>query len=191
VRDAVGESIALVADANGSFAVEDLDTLRVLDGAGLACLEQPLPADDLVGSARVAAALVTPICLDESIGSPGDAAAAIALGACSVVNVKAARVGGLAAAKRVHHVCAAAGVACRIGGMLETGIGRAAAVALGALPGFTVPGDLAATDRYWAEDITAPFVLDDHGHLPVPDGPVAVREDVLDRVTTSVEVLHR
>src|SRR5207249_2367224 len=105
--------------------------------------------------------LRTPICLDESITSARVAAQAIAMGACRVVNVKAGRVGGYLEARRVHDVCAAAGVPVWCGGMLETGIGRAANVALAALPGFTLPGDLSASDRYYEADITTPFVLED------------------------------
>ena len=113
----------------------------------------------------------TPICLDESITSARVAAQAIALGACSIVNIKAGRVGGYLEAVRVHDVCVARGVPVWCGGMLETGIGRAANVALAALPGFTLPGDTSASDRYYARDlVTEPFVFD-AGRLAVPTGP--------------------
>jgi len=133
----------------------------------------------------------TPICLDESIASARDAATAIALGACAVINVKPARVGGYLEARRIHDVAQANGIPVWCGGMLETGIGRAANVALAALPGFTLPGDTSASDRYFATDLTAPFLLDD-GHLTVPTGPgigVEVLPDVLSTVTRSVTTI--
>jgi o-succinylbenzoate synthase len=131
----------------------------------------------------------TPICLDESITSARGAADAIALGACRIVNVKAGRVGGYLEARRVHDVCAASGVPVWCGGMLETALGRAANVALAALPNFTLPGDTSASGRYYEEDICEPFVLRD-GRLSVPTGPglgVSPLPDVLERFTTSVE----
>jgi O-succinylbenzoate synthase len=130
----------------------------------------------------------TPICLDESITSARAAADAIARGACSVVNIKAGRVGGYLEARKVHDVCAAHGVPVWCGGMLETGLGRAANVALAGLPAFSLPGDISASDRYWRTDITTPFVLE-NGHIRVPTGPgLGVRPlpDVLKAVTTSV-----
>jgi O-succinylbenzoate synthase len=183
--------LALQVDANGAYSVGDAEHLAALDPFDLLLIEQPLPAHDLVGHAEVARRLRTPICLDESIESADDAAAAIALGACSVVNVKPGRVGGYLEARRVHDVCSAAGVAVWCGGMLETGIGRAANTALAAMPNFTLPGDLSASDRYYARDITEPFVLHD-GKLRVPAGPgigLTPLPDVLAEVTTSVRNL--
>src|SRR5207237_1752237 len=133
----------------------------------------------------------TPICLDESIESARDAAAAIRLGACAIVNVKPGRVGGYLEARRIHDVCVANGVPVWCGGMLETGIGRAANVALASLPGFTLPGDTSASDRYYSRDVTPPFELVD-GQLRVPTGPgigVDPIMDVLDEISTSVETL--
>jgi O-succinylbenzoate synthase len=135
----------------------------------------------------------TPICLDESITSAQAAADAIALGACSIVNVKPGRVGGYLEARRVHDVCAAHGVPVWMGGMLETGLGRAGNVALAALPGFTLPGDTSASDRYYHQDLTEPFVMVD-GRLKVPTGPglgVAPDPARLAEVTTSVETVRR
>jgi O-succinylbenzoate synthase len=135
----------------------------------------------------------TPICLDESITSAATAAAAIRLGACRIVNIKPGRVGGYLEARRIHDVCVANGVAVWCGGMLETGIGRAANVALAALPGFTLPGDTSASDRYFHTDVTEPFVLSD-GYLTVPDGPglgVEPLPDPLAAVTTSTEWIPR
>ncbi|HEY7175162.1 MAG TPA: enolase C-terminal domain-like protein, partial [Micromonosporaceae bacterium] len=119
------------------------------------------------------------------------AADAIRLGACEIINVKPGRVGGYLEARRIHDVCVAHNVPVWCGGMLETGIGRAANVALAALPGFTLPGDTSASDRYFRTDVTPPFVLED-GHLRVPDGPglgVEPELDVLEEVTTSTEWL--
>lgn len=183
--------LALQVDANGAYSLDDAEALAALDAFDLLLVEQPLAADDLVGHAALARRLRTPICLDESVESAADAAAALALGACSVVNVKPGRVGGYLEARRVHDVCAAAGVPVWCGGMLETGLGRAANAALAALPGFTLPGDLSASGRWYAQDITEPLVLED-GRLAVPTGPgigVAPLPDVLASVTTFVRTL--
>ena len=190
VRAEVGDDVALQVDANGTYQLsQDLDKLRALDSLALQCIEQPLAPDALMDHAALAAALATPICLDETITSTRVAADAIALQACGMVSVKAARVGGWRAARELHDQCAAAGVPCSAGGMLETGVGRAALVALAALPNFTVAGDVSASDRYFVEDVTEPFVLNG-GRLRVPTGPglgVTVRLDVLDRVTVARE----
>lgn len=131
------------------------------------------------------------MCLEESITSARIAVDAIALGACSIVNIKAGRVGGYLEARRIHDVCAAHRVPVWCGGMLETGLGRAANVALAALPNFTLPGDTSASDRYFQRDITTPFVLSD-GHVRVPTGPglgVEPDADALNAVTVSTEWL--
>jgi len=191
VRAAVGPDIALQADANGSFTLADMAYLEALDDCALQCVEQPLPPDDLAAHAELARRIATPICLDESISSAADAQTALEARACRVVNVKPGRLGGIDEAVRVHDLCVAAGASVLCGGMLETGIGRAVNVALASLPGFTVAGDLSASDRYFAEDLTDPFVLDD-GYLRVPDRPgigVEVRTDVVARYTVSAERL--
>jgi len=183
--------LALQVDANGAYDPRDIETLVALDAFNLLLVEQPFPADDLLAHAALARMLRTPVCLDESIGSAAGARAAIELGACSVVNVKAARVGGYLEARRIHDVCVARDVPVWCGGLLETGIGRAANIALAALPGFTLPGDLSASSRYYEHDLTEPFVLDD-GALAVPQGAgigVSPRADVLAEVTTAVETL--
>jgi len=164
-------SIPLQVDANTAYTRADAGWLARLDEFGLSLIEQPLGRDDLTGHAALARILRTPICLDESIVSASSAAQAIGMGACTVVNIKAGRVGGYLEARRVHDVCAALGVPVWCGGMLETGIGRAANLALAALPNCRLPGDTSASDRYWARDlITEPFRLDD-GHIKVPAGP--------------------
>jgi O-succinylbenzoate synthase len=191
VRRRFGD-VALQVDANGTYRVEDWPRLAALDPFDLLLVEQPLPPEDLLGSAEVARRIRTPVCLDESITSAAAAATALAVGACSVVNVKPGRVGGLLEAVRVHDVCRAAGVPVWCGGMLETGLGRAANLALAALPGFTLPGDLSGSARYFARDVTEPFVPED-GRLRVPTGPgigVEPLAPALRELTTSVELLR-
>jgi O-succinylbenzoate synthase len=189
VRERFGDDVLLQVDANTAYTLADARHLARLDPFGLLLIEQPLDEEDVLGHAALAKVVATPICLDESITSARSAAAAITLGACAIVNIKPGRVGGYLEARRIHDVCAAHGVAVWCGGMLETGIGRAANVALAALPGFTLPGDTSASDRYYAADVTPPFVLDS-GHLDVPAGPglgVAPVPDALAAVTTSSE----
>ncbi len=160
-----------------------------LDAFDLLLVEQPLPEDDLLGHAELARAMRTPLCLDESIVSAAAAADAIAMGACRIVNIKPGRVGGYLEARRIHDVCAAHGVPVWCGGMLETGLGRAANLALAALPGFTLPGDTSASERYYRTDLTEPFVLVD-GQVPVPTGPgigVSPIPEILDGVTVARE----
>jgi len=162
--------LALQVDANGSYAAAPGRVLA-LDGFGLLLIEQPLADDDLVGHAELAVRVRTPLCLDESITSAAAARAALALGACRVINIKAGRVGGYLEAVRVHDVCRERGVAVWCGGMLETGVGRAANLALAALDAFSLPGDLSASDRFYAEDLTEPIRLNDDGTIDVPTGP--------------------
>jgi o-succinylbenzoate synthase len=192
VRERFGEDLPLQVDANAAYSRADSATLAALDPYGLILIEQPLAPDDLLGHARLAQVVSTPICLDESITSARLAADAIELGACSIVNIKAGRVGGYLEARRVHDVCAARGIPVWCGGMLETGLGRAANVALGALDNFTLPGDTSASARYFAEDLTEPFVMVD-GRLEVPSGPglgVQPRPDALARFTTARRRIH-
>lgn len=189
VRRAHGPDLALQVDANGSYTPDDVGVLRRLDRFGLQCIEQPLDAADWAGHAALARQLSTPICLDESIGSPAELAAALACGACSVVNVKVARVGGPLQARAVIDVAAAHAAGAWIGGMLETGIGRAANLAVAALSGCTLPGDVSASARFYACDITPPFVVED-GAIAVPTGPGLGVEPirwVMAEVTESVE----
>ncbi|HET7482436.1 MAG TPA: o-succinylbenzoate synthase [Actinomycetota bacterium] len=193
VRKAFGSDLLLQVDANTAYTLADAQHLARLDEFDLLLIEQPLPEDDVRGHAELAARLSTPICLDESITSARAAADAIALGACSIVNIKAGRVGGYLEARRVHDVCAAHGVPVWCGGMLESGLGRAANVALASLPNFTLPGDTSASKRYYAQDVTEPFVLKD-GTLEVPRGPglgVVPLPDVLAEITTATKSLTR
>jgi o-succinylbenzoic acid (OSB) synthetase len=191
VRERFGDDLLLQVDANTAYTLADARHLAKLDTFDLLLIEQPLPEDDVLGHAKLAKLIRTPICLDESITSAKAAADAIELGAAAIVNVKPGRVGGYLEARRVHDVCAAHGVPVWMGGMLETGIGRAANVATAALPNFTLPGDTSASDRYYHRDITEPFVLQD-GRLRVPTGPglgVTVDPDVLQAVTTAIDVV--
>ncbi|GAA2778149.1 o-succinylbenzoate synthase [Crossiella cryophila] len=170
VRERFGDEFLLQVDANTAYTLADARHLARLDPFDLLLIEQPLPEEQILAHARLAKTIRTPVCLDESITSAQSAADAITLGACQIVNIKPARVGGYLEARRIHDVCVAHGIAVWCGGMLETGLGRAANVALAALPGFTLPGDTSASDRYYRTDITEPFVLQD-GHLHVPTGP--------------------
>jgi rhodanese-related sulfurtransferase len=164
--------VPMMADANSAYTLADIDTLRRLDEFGLMMIEQPLGHDDIIDHASLQKALRTPICLDESIHHAEDARRAIAIGACRIINIKIARVGGLAPAKALHDVCLAAGVPVWCGGMLETGIGRAHNIAITTLPGFTLPGDTSGSHRYWAEDIIDPPVtMEPDGTILVPQSP--------------------
>ncbi len=189
VRERFGDDLLLQVDANTAYTLTDARQLAKLDPFDLLLIEQPLDEEDLLGHAELATLITTPVCLDESITSARAAADAITLRACAIVNIKPGRVGGYLEARRIHDVCAAHGVPVWCGGMLETGLGRAANVALAALPGFTLPGDTSASDRYYRTDVTEPFVLSD-GHLDVPTGPgigVDPLPDALDAVTVSRE----
>jgi o-succinylbenzoate synthase len=173
LRARFGDDLALQVDANAGYDPDDPDDVRALDGLdelGLVQLEQPFAPDRLRDHARHAARWRTPVCLDESILDAVRARDAIAAGACRIVNIKPGRVGGLLGSVRIHDACADLDVPVWCGGMLETGIGRAANVALAALPNFRLPGDTSASERYFAEDLTEPFVLED-GHVAVPTGP--------------------
>ena len=184
---------ALMLDANSAYTLSDLERLRQLDRFELMMIEQPLAHDDLVDHAALQAEMETPICLDESVESMADLRAAFRLGSGRILNIKAGRVAGLIPALAIHDACLAEGWPVWGGGMLETGIGRAANLALASLPGFTLPGDTSASDRYYHQDILeTPFRLSSHGTLPVPTGPglgVVVDEAALDRATVHLEVI--
>lgn len=171
LRHRFGSEVSLLADANGAYGPGDDSRLQELDAFELTMLEQPFPAADLLAHARLQETLRTPVCLDESLGSLSDVETALALGACRVVNLKPGRVGGLAEARRIHDLCRDRGVPLWCGGMLESGVGRAHNLALASLPGFTLPGDLSESARYWRRDLVdPPFVLE-RGCLRVPEGP--------------------
>jgi O-succinylbenzoate synthase len=191
VRERFGDDVLLQVDANAAYTLADSATLARLDAFDLLLIEQPLAEDDLRQHAELATLVRTPICLDESIESSKDAADAIAMRAARVINIKPGRVGGYLEARRIHDVCRAHGIPVWCGGMLETGLGRAANVALAALPGFSLPGDTSASDRYYEQDITEPFVLED-GLVRVPAGPgigIEPLPDALSERTTTSEWL--
>jgi O-succinylbenzoate synthase len=189
VREHFGYDFGLQVDANTAYTLSDARQLKKLDAFDLLLIEQPLGEEDIRQHAELATVLDTPICLDESIVSAEAAADAIALKATTVINVKPGRVGGYLEARRIHDIARANGIAVWCGGMLETGIGRAANAALAALPGFTLPGDISASSRFYETDITEPIVLEG-GFIRVPTGPgigVTPIAENLDRVTTTTE----
>jgi O-succinylbenzoate synthase len=161
----------LQVDANSAYTLETAAALKPLDDLGLLLIEQPLAEDDLWDHSRLQAGFKTPICLDESILSPRHARQALEMGACRIINIKAGRVGGLSQAVAIHDLCRERGVPVWCGGMLETGVGRASNLALASLPGFTLPGDISATERYYLEDITNErFTLNPDSTIDVPNG---------------------
>jgi len=181
VRQALPD-VPLSVDANAAYSLADAPMFEALDELGLVMIEQPLHHEDLVDHARLQARIRTPICLDESIRSARDATAAIELGSCKIINIKPGRVGGLVEAVRVHDAALRDKIPVWIGGMLETGVGRAANLALAALPGVSMPGDTSASDRYFHQDLTPPFVLAPDGTMAVPGGPGIGVEPLAERL---------
>jgi o-succinylbenzoate synthase len=185
--------LPLTVDANAAYTLEDWKVFESLDGFGLGYVEQPLREDDLVGHARLQERIATPVCLDETITSGEVARGAVEIGACRIINVKIGRVGGLAESKRIHDWALRAEVPLWCGGMLETGIGRAANVALASLPGFTLPGDTSASERYFEHDLTRPFVVEADGTMEVPTGPgigVEPLPEVLEAATVDRQLIR-
>src|SRR5229473_995071 len=175
--------IKLMVDANSSYTLNDWALLKQLESFYLMMIEQPLGWDDLYGHAELQKKLDTPICLDECIHTEEHARAAIELGACKIINIKLGRVGGHTVARHIHDLCERHGVSVWCGGMLESGIGRAHNIALSTLPNFSLPGDVAASKRYWAEDIIHPEVtVTPQGTIRVPAGPGIGFEPRLDRI---------
>ena len=160
--------VAIMADANSAYRLEDAELLKQLDEFNLTMIEQPLASDDIIDHAKLQEQLTTPICLDESIHSLEDARKAVELGSTKIINIKIGRVGGLTEAKKIHDYCATAGIPVWCGGMLESGVGRAHNVALTALSNFTLPGDTASSSRYWEKDIIEPEVVAENGYIQVP-----------------------
>lgn len=175
--------IKLSVDANSAYRVEDLSLLKQMDAYYLMMIEQPLGWDDLFGHVEIQKALQTPICLDECIHTFEQAQAAIALGACKIINIKLGRVGGFHKAKRIHDLCKKSAIPVWCGGMLESGIGRAHNIAMSTLANFTLPGDVSASARYWQEDIISPEVMvSAQGTITVPSGPGIGFKPRLDRI---------
>jgi o-succinylbenzoate synthase len=171
VRERFGP-ILLMGDANSAYTLDDINLFKWMDEFDLMMFEQPLAFDDMIDHAKLQKEIRTPICLDESIRSSDDARKAIEIGACRIINVKLGRVGGHAQAKKVEEVCRTAGIPIWCGGMLETGIGRAHNIAMATLEGFTLPGDISASKRYWHEDIIEPDVtVSPNGTITASDKP--------------------
>lgn len=160
--------VAIMADANSAYRLEDAELLKQLDEFNLTMVEQPLASDDIIDHAILQKQMTTPICLDESIHSLEDARKAVELGATKIINIKIGRVGGLTEAKKIHDYCESKGIPVWCGGMLESGIGRAHNVALTTLSNFILPGDTASSNRYWEKDIIEPEVVAENGYIHVP-----------------------
>jgi O-succinylbenzoate synthase len=186
VRDAFPD-IRLQVDANSAYTLETALALSPLDGMNLLLIEQPLAEDDLWEHSILQRRFITPICLDESILSLRHARAALEMGACRIINIKAGRVGGLSQAMAIHDLCHTFDIPVWCGGMLETGVGRASNLALASLPNFRLPGDISATDRYYELDITQEsFSLNQDSTIDVPSSPglgVSINHGALDRFT--------
>ncbi|MBT2686734.1 o-succinylbenzoate synthase [Bacillus sp. ISL-47] len=161
--------VQLMADANSAYRLEDIELLKQLDEFDLMMIEQPLASDDIIDHATLQRELKTPVCLDESIHSYEDARKAIELGSCRIINIKIGRVGGLTESKKIHDLCKERGIPVWCGGMLESGIGRAHNIALTTLSNFVMPGDTAASSRYWEKDLIEPEVTVDNGMIRVPE----------------------
>lgn len=183
--------LCLSADANGSYRLKDTGHLASFDHFDLLMLEQPLWSDDFYYHSMLQSQIETPICLDESIRNRRDALAAIEMGSCRIINIKNGRVGGFTEAIGIHNAAMERGIPVWCGGMLETGIGRSHNIALASLPNFSLPGDISASKRYWAEDLIEPEVeVSSAGEITVPTEPgrgFAVRTDLVDRLTVRRE----
>lgn len=182
VREKFG-NISLMGDANSAYTLNDIELFKRMDAFELMMFEQPLAHDDMLDHAKLQTQIATPICLDESIKSPEDARKAIELKAGRIINVKLGRVGGYSQAKEIEEVCRTAGIPVWCGGMLESGIGRAHNIAMSTLAGFTLPGDVSASKRYWHEDIIEPAVeVTPQGTIISPEQPGIGFEVRRDRV---------
>ncbi len=183
--------LSLMVDANSAYTLADMPLFEELDQFGLMMIEQPLAYDDLFDHATLQRGITTPVCLDESIVKPADAVHAIALSSCRIINVKLGRVGGYTSALQIERICREAGVPVWCGGMLESGVGRAHNIALSTLEGFSLPGDVSASARYWEEDIIDPPVtVSGEGLISVPTGSglgVAVDRDRIEHLTARLE----
>ena len=185
----------LMADANNAYTLRDTDRLKQLDEFDLIMIEQPLAFDDIIRHAQLQRVLATPICLDESITSVEKAEDMISLGAGRIINIKPGRVGGFAQSRAIHDLCVANGIPVWCGGMLESGVGRAYNVALASLPGFTIPGDLSPSARYWEQDVVTPeWTMNSEGIVAVPsDKPglgVTVDVDRVESLTVRTQTLR-
>jgi O-succinylbenzoate synthase len=192
VREAFPD-IRLQVDANSAYTLETSAALIPLDQLNLLLIEQPLFEDDIWDHRKLQDKFNTPICLDESVVSPRHARYAIEMDACRIINIKPGRVGGLSQGLEIHDMCRAQNMPVWCGGMLETGVGRASNLAIASLPGFSLPGDISASDRYFSRDITRErFTLNPDSTIDVPTGPglgVTVDHDALREYTlTKIEI---
>lgn len=193
IREACGDALVLQADANAAYSNNDINHLCSFDEVNLQFIEQPFAADDLAGHAELTKRSATPVCLDESICSVDELMTAIEMRACSVVNIKPSRVGGIGAAVQMHHIVKSHEMDAWVGGMLESGIGRASCLALASLPGFTLTPDLSASSRYFAVDLTEPFEMV-NGEIAVPSGVgigVTPTEAVLSSHETQIQTVFQ
>jgi o-succinylbenzoate synthase len=186
--------VKLMVDANSAYHLEQAAHLKEFDAYNLMMTEQPLAWDDIFDHAKLQAQMRTPICLDESIHNSSHARAAIELGACRIINIKLGRVGGHSEARRVQEICRQRSIPVWSGGMLETGIGRAHNIAMSSLPGFTLPGDVSASQRYWDEDVIEPEVqVTPKGTILVPTTPglgYSVRRKRIEQLTVRQQIFH-
>jgi O-succinylbenzoate synthase len=186
--------VPLMVDANSAYTLAHADHLAALDDFDLMMIEQPLAYDDIYEHSLLQLRLNTPICLDESIHTPQQALAALELGSCRIINIKPGRVGGMAQAKHIHDLCWDRNAPVWCGGLLEVGIGQAFNLAIASLPGFTLPADISASDRYFERDVVdPPIVLNDDGTIDVPKGPgigVEIDRDFLDTLTVRQEIFE-
>ena len=194
VREAVGTAVSLAVDANSAYSLDDMSVFEALDELGLLMIEQPLGWSDLVRHAELQRRLSTPICLDESITGLDRAEDMLRLGSGRIINIKPGRVGGFGPSMAIHDLCRPRTVPVWCGGMLESGVGRAYNVALASLPGFSLPGDLSPSSRYWAEDVVEPeWTMSADGRVAVPVDRtglgVAIRRERVDQLTTRSESL--
>lgn len=184
--------LLLQVDGNAAYTLDHVEHLAGLDDLGLLLIEQPLGNEDIIDHAQLQQRLRTPVCLDESILSVDDARKALSIQACRIINIKPGRVGGIRESIRIHDLCRAQDIPVWMGGMFETGIGRALNVAVASLPGFVLPGDISASSKYFEEDIVeTPFVLNGDSTLTVPSGPglgIEVNREILARYTVASEV---
>jgi O-succinylbenzoate synthase len=185
--------ILLMGDANSAYTLADVEVFKTLDQFKLMMIEQPLAHDDIFDHAELQKLIKTPVCLDESVHNAEDAKHAIDLGSCRIINVKLGRVGGHSEAERVERLCREQEVPIWCGGMLESGIGRAHNIAMSTLAGFTLPGDVSASSRYWKEDIIEPAVsVSARGTIEAPDKPglgFEVKTALIDQLTVRRETI--
>jgi o-succinylbenzoate synthase len=192
VRETFGD-ILLMGDANSAYTLADIDKLKSLDEFELMMLEQPLPHDDIIDHAKLQREIRTPVCLDEPIKSPEDARKAIELKSGKIINLKNGRVGGHSESKRIEQLARENGMPVWCGGMLESGIGRAHNIAISTLKGYTMPGDVSASKRYWHEDVIEPAVeVTEKGTIIAPEEPgigFEVRRDRIEKLSVRKALL--